>query len=1616
MLRRLLGATVAGAILTGVASGQEFIFRQYLVTDGPVIPAPDPDPDTKPDIPVLPMDPDLLPDIETDPLVEDDPDEPRPAGGMILTYSATNSVSLALTGASATVWWGDGTHQEVTGDGIVTHTYSSPGARTVTITGSASGFSASVRNSETALTAVEDFGTLGLTSLANAFRNADNLASVAPVPASVLDLTGAFGGVDRPSGMAGLPGWNVSRVTDMTDMLAGSGTFNSDLSGWCVSHLKRPNGFSTPNLLVAEPYWKVPCDGYQDRVPMELVFSGTSASFRLDGFDAIISWGDGTKEYVSDRGTSILSHTWATAGEKRVTIRGVAHRIDTPSSNLVEIASFGNLGISDFSDSFTGVTNLRRVAPLPAAVADIHGMFAGTAGAMDGIGSWDVSRISDFSGLFMNGTTNADFSGWNLRSATDMADMFLNNQGSFTGLGTWDVSHVTSFSSMFMYDANFRGDLSRWNVAAGADFSGMFDGATSFASDLSRWNVSAGTNFGGMFGEADAFNADISAWNVSAATDMTGMFAGADRFDGDLAGWCVTKIATRPQDFATPGKLVAEPRWGSCGPPSSADMLITYTGTAASFSFGGPPNVVIDWGDGSAPQTVTTTATVSHTYASNKAWQVRISGTATSFSNKNVTTLTSVESFGNLGLRSLAGAFDNADKLASLPPLPPTVTNLDTTFQNSGGTLAGIESWKTGAVTSMSGTFRNSSVNRNLSKWDTSAVTTMAGMFEGNKSFNQSIGGWDVDQVTSFTGMFQDADAFKADLSTWMPTAALDMTNLFHLNDGFTGNLSSWCLPKIPTRPKNFAANGKLAAEPLWGVCAGSPFTSGMSLVYAQSGAGFRLGKADVLIDWGDGSAVQAVVAPTATTTLTTHSYSTTGPWRVRIAGKAEIFQNYNTNLTAVESFGDLGIRTLASAFVDADRLATVAPLPATVTDLSYAFQNSSGALDGVQAWAIDQVTTLKGTFSGSTFNRDISRWNTANVTDMAALFDGDAAFNQAIGGWDTARVRSFATMFREADAFTADISGWQVPDVRDMTSMFHGNDGFSGDLSSWCLRYVASRPVNFATPGKLAGEPAWGTCPGGPFADAMVLAYSGASGTAISIGLAQSDAIIDWGDGSVPQAAVIASTTPTYFSHTYTTSGPWKVRIGGTAKSFRNSTATASALALTSIESFGNLGLTSLDTAFYNTDNLASVAPLPASVTNLHDTFAASGGALTGLEAWDTSHVTNMAGTFRDSTFNRDISGWNTAEVTTMEELFYLNRSFNQPIGSWNVEKVVNFADTFAEADAFTANIEAWRPVSATNMWEMFYKNDVFDNDLTRWCVAKIPEEPGYFAYSAKLTRFPRWGYCPTVDSDMRLTFEGTTASLYFYSKINGLDGTGTHVVVDWGDGTKSMGDKPTYSGVTLSHTYADGGTHKVTVWGRAGRFSVESPATLRSVDSFGTLGIVSLYEAFANADNLEYVAPLPSTVTELDRAFMDSDARIRGLGDWDTGNVQSMSEMFQNARVPSIYGDLNTWDTGNVTDMSEMFTYAYDLEFLHPIWNVRKVKNFFGMFSHTTLPPLMGLLAWEPVSATNMDFMFYGAAYIQPQENLSLWCVPSLTKAPMYFGRAAPSPGAFCTTDTTP
>ena len=114
------------------------------------------------------------------------------------------------------------------------------------------------------------------------------------------------------------------------------------------------------------------------------------------------------------------------------------------------------------------------------------------------------------------------------------------------------------------------------------------------------------------------------------------------------------------------------------------------------------------------------------------------------------------------------------------------------------------------------------------------------------------------------------------------------------------------------------------------------------------------------------------------------------------------------------------------------------------------AFKNNSTFNQDISAWNTSSVTNMNSMFYGaSTFNQDIGDWNTSAVTEMYYMFRGTRDFNQDLSDWDTSNVTNMNSMFFQSK-FNQDISAWNTSSVTNMNAMFYGASTFNQDIGDW--------------------------------------------------------------------------------------------------------------------------------------------------------------------------------------------------------------------------------------------------------------------------------------------------------------------------------------------------------------------------------------------------------------------------------------------------------------------------------------------------------------------------------------------------------------------------------------
>jgi surface protein len=256
--------------------------------------------------------------------------------------------------------------------------------------------------------------------------------------------------------------------------------------------------------------------------------------------------------------------------------------------------------------------------------------------------------------------------------------------------------------------------------------------------------------------------------------------------------------------------------------PAAQDFVMTLDTTLSddntvALPLGGTFDVTVNWGDGTSVETFSYDGdgeyegeAPSHVYENEGTYTIQISGALERFGSDGfgwvgLNMVTTVTSFGTLGIESLSEAFVRAENLIQVPTeLPTSVTNMSNMFALS--TFNGdIGGWNVSNVTDMSFMFFQATVfNQNIARWDVSNVTNMGLMFAYASSFNQDIGGWNVSNVANMYGIFGEASTFNGAISDWDVSNVTDMSYMFYRALAFNQNIGSWNVSEVTQMPNMF--------------------------------------------------------------------------------------------------------------------------------------------------------------------------------------------------------------------------------------------------------------------------------------------------------------------------------------------------------------------------------------------------------------------------------------------------------------------------------------------------------------------------------------------------------------------------------------------------------------------------------------------------------------------------------------------------------------------------------------------------------------------------------------------------------------------------------------------
>jgi surface protein len=789
----------------------------------------------------------------------------------------------------------------------------------------------------------------------------------------------------------------------------------------------------------------------------------------------------------------------------------------------------------------------------------------------------------------------------------------INSANAASNLKMWEVLSLGNYSTLTRMTSAFQGASTSLRVAAALP-STVRDLSLAFASstanpDITGWDVSQVTTMTGMFQNATAFNQNIGTWTTSATTNMRSMFAGAAAFNQELSSWDVSNVTNMSFMF---------------------EGAVRFNNSDTSQT-GNPSNILA----GTKPLLWTTSAVTDMSYMFRGAksfnqninsWDVsKVTNFKYMFAGGDTTTTTTEGVnpndasiyFNNGGANDQSNGISGSAPLWSAnPPGSGTGTaSIDMSFMFSGAVFfnQNLNSWDTSYVTNMAQMFENAQGFNNGDQkyssnnagshnftWSTSRVTSFIAMFYNTYAFNQNVNSWDVSSATTFRYMFANTRANNTGAG-----CNCEFFNNGNLRGATTSNTMTWLASGSTALAVDMGymfSNNPYFNQDIsgWDVSKVTDFSNTFNGAIAFNNGQGAGGVGTKPLSWN-----------TSAVTLMNNMFYGANSFNQNI-------DNWDTSKVA----GFTGMFTSATGFNNGLASGVGGTMiwrtnPGVPASMGNMFNSATSFNQNISSWNTSAVTSMHYMFNsalkfnngqpaGTAGGADLT-FSTSNVTNMTYMFNNAAVFNQNVSSFDTSKVTDMSYMFSRSTAFNnGQAPGgagqrplrWTTSNVTTIANMFNatGASVFNQNVSGWDL----SKCTNMNNAFQMVW-PSWTN---------------------------------DFNNGALP----------------------------GETNTLNWTLSTTSNITMT--QTFQSLRHFNADISGWNTSR----------VTSLYLTFGFTGAFNQDISGWDTARVTSFQSTFRSAAaFNKDISNWNVSNATTLANMFDGAKAFNRNLAQFQLSSVAN-------------------------------------------------------------------------------------------------------------------------------------------------------------------------------------------------------------------------------------------------------------------------------------------------------------------------------------------------------
>ena len=994
-------------------------------------------------------------------------------------------------------------------------------------------------------------------------------------------------------------------------------------------------------------------------------------------------------------------------------------------------------------------------------------------------------------------------------------------------------------------------------------------------------------------------------------------------------------------------------------------------------------NITVDWGDGSATETVTTQFPT-HTYAQAGIYEIAVAGNCPVWGkySGNVPTegndyytyaqyLSKVIQFGELNatyygftwctnLTDVKGATVNSTKnvtdMSYMFARCDNLTNLDTSnfdtskVTNMIGMFAScrilknldVSSFNISNVTNTSNMFSNCAglTNLDVSNFNTLKVIDMAYMFYGcNNLKNLNLSNFDTLKVTNMAYMFYGCNNLtELNLSDFNTSRVTNMTAMFNE-----------CSSLINLDVTNFDTS---KVTQMWNMFNGCKSLNSINL------NNFDTSSVENMISMFFGcnnlKCLDLSGFDTSKVTMTLSMFASCSNLKsIQISNKFKIPTSRNgnmfTNTPTLKSIIIVDSEPLASQFTSVkDQLAgKTIYVPNKVAETAYE-----------ESWS--------GDFTADRIQPILELVGDENVTIKAGETYTDAGYT--VAGFDKTNSGDYTVygynVTTSGEVNTAVVGTYKIEYILTRT---YDNAGVAQTDTLMSVERTVTVEVNEKA--KMITE--W-TIP----ADNTEIKLP-VQGTGLNI-------TVDWGDGLAEQTV-----TTEFPTHTYAQAGIYEIAVAGECPKWGYSggspVRTTSGYYthtqyLTKVKQFGELGATQYGFSYckklteVSGDNLVTDKTFEK-ITDMSYMFYDC-SSLTSLNAnnFNTSNATKMSSMFSGckSLSRLDLSGFDTSKVTNMAGMFsYCSKLTSLDVSNFNTSNVTTMSNMFDNCSNLTSlDLSGFDTSNVTNMSGMFYYcSKLTSLDVSKFDTSKVTDMRDMFYYCSNLTSLDVSKFDTSKVTDMRDMF-------YYCSNLTSLDVSG----FDTSKVTSMAGMFHNCSGLTsLNLTNFD--TSKVT--DMRDMFYSCSGLTSLDVSKFNTSKVTNMAWMFSYCSKLTSLDVSgfdTSKVTNMSSMFYYcSNLTSLDVSRFDTSKVTNMAWMFQNCSgLTSL--DLTNFDTLNVTNMQNMFLNCKSLTSLDvSSFNTSNTQKMISMFSNCQSLTSLDVSNFDTSSVDNMESMFSGCTNLK-------------------------------------